>query len=158
MEFLFVATLFVVSTPFRVTIYNGQFSLVALLGVTLFLERPTVTRAFVLGIALLNCGFALPIAFLILLTKDIRNLLELVLLPALFGMVFFHIIFQGRSDYSIESMISASLRVTLVGTGIGASDLYSLFRSVVPEASNVTPTWNSDCNFHIRTFSRDLAT
>ncbi len=138
MEFLFVATLFVVSTPFRVTIYNGQFSLVALLGVTLFLERATVTRAIGLGIALLKYSFAFPIAFLILLTKDIRNLLGLVLLPALFGMVVFHMIFQGRSDYSIESMVIAPLRVALVGTGLGASDLYSLFRSIVPEASNVT--------------------
>jgi hypothetical protein len=138
MEFSLVATLFVVSTPFRVTIYNGQFSLVALLGVTLFLERATITRAIGLGIALLKYSFAFPIAFLILLTKDIRNLLGLVLLPALFGMVVFHTIFQARSDYAIVSMVIAPLRVALVGTGLGASDLYSLFRSVVPEASNVT--------------------
>ena len=34
-------------------------------------------------------------------------------------------------------MVIAPLLVALVGTGIGASDLYSLFRSVLPEASSL---------------------
>jgi hypothetical protein len=137
LQFLFIATLFVLSTSFRVTVYNGQFSLVALLGILLFLERATIARSIGLGIALLKYSFAFPIAFLVLLNKDMRKHLVYVLLPALSGMVVFHIMFQGHKDYSITSMVIAPLLVALVGTGIGASDLYSLFRSVLPEANSL---------------------
>lgn len=136
-EFLFLASLFVLSTPFRVTIYNGQFSLVALLGILLFLERVTIARSIGLGIALLKYSFAFPIAFLVLLSKAMRKRLIYVVLPAIIGVVFFHLIFQGKEDYSITSMVVAPLLVALVGTGLGASDLYSLFRSVLPDANSL---------------------
>jgi hypothetical protein len=136
-EFLFLATLFILSIPFRVTIYNGQFSLVALLGVLLFLERVTIARSIGLGVALLKYSFAFPIAFLVLLNKDMRKYILYIVLPAFSGMVVFHLMFQGIKDYSFISMVIAPLLVALVGTGIGASDLYSLFRSVLPEASSL---------------------
>jgi len=136
-EFLFLATVFILSIPFRVTIYNGQFSLVALLGVLLFLERVTIARSIGLGIALLKYSFAFPIAFIVLLSKDMRKHLLFIVLPALSGLVVFHLMFQGDKDYSFTGMVIAPLLVALVGTGIGASDLYSLFRAVLPEASSL---------------------
>jgi hypothetical protein len=117
-EFLFLATVFILSIPFRVTIYNGQFSLVALLGVLLFLERVTIARSIGLGIALLKYSFAFPIAFIVLLSKDMRKHLLFIVLPALSGLVVFHLMFQGDKDYSFTGMVIAPLLVALEASSL----------------------------------------
>jgi len=136
-EFLIVATLFLTSIPFRVTVYNGQFSLIALVGVLLFIEKASIARSIALGVALLKYSFAFPIAFLILLKKNMRKRLALIALPAVTGLLVFHLMFSSRTDYSLLQMAVAPLQVALVGTGLGASDAYSMFRLFVPEASSL---------------------
>jgi len=137
LEFLIVGTLFLTSIPFRVTVYNGQFSLIALLGIILFLERASIARAIGLGVSLFKYSFAFPIAFLILLRKGMRKQLAFIVLPAVIGLLVLHFSFQNRSGYSLLQMALAPLEVALVGTGLGASDAYSIFRLAVPGASNL---------------------
>ena len=122
--------LFLGSSPVRVALYNGQFSVIALFLIMWFFLQPTKLKGLAAGLAFLKYSFALPFFFSAFRRKaSYRGILLGAVLPIL-GLLVMALVLGIRDIREFVQLTFAPLSAALVGTGIGASDIPSLTRSL----------------------------
>lgn len=126
-------TLFLISTPFRVTLFNGQYSVIALLFITLFFLKPSVWSGIGAGVSFLKYSFAFPFALLVFRrTKNWNLMWWATLLPILGTAAFAITVYKFDDLESVFRLFTNPISVALIGTASGVSDLASIVKVLSP--------------------------
>jgi hypothetical protein len=131
--FILIA-LFVISTPFRVTLFNGQYSVIALVFLTLFFLRPSIWSGIGAGVSFLKYSFAFPFALLVLRrTREWREMWWATLVPILGTLAFALTVYRFEDGESLIELFTNPISVALVGTALGVSDFASIVKVLAPD-------------------------
>jgi hypothetical protein len=126
--------LFVISTPFRVTLFNGQYSVIALVFLTLFFLRPSIWSGIGAGVSFLKYSFAFPFALLVLRrTREWREMWWATLVPILGTLAFALTVYRFEDGESLIELFTNPISVALVGTASGVSDFASIVKVLAPD-------------------------
>lgn len=133
LQYFALLAVFVASTPMRVTLFNGQYSIIALLFLTLFFYRPSILSGLGAGVSFLKYSFAFPFAFLVFRRGELGKKMWWATVVPITGIVLFLFFITGLTDLrEVANTLIRPVSVALIGTASGVSDLASIVKVLNP--------------------------
>lgn len=120
---LFLSCLFLMSTPFRNSLGNGQISIIVLLGYMLsMLSTSKIEKGISTSIAITKYSFAPPLILSLLYNRNYLSVSLAAILNLLAVMIFCYLF-----NINFIDGVVLPLKVSAFGVGIGTADIMSIF-------------------------------
>ena len=114
--------------------FNGQYSIIALVFLTLFFSNPSIWSGIGAGVSFLKYSFAFPFALLVLRrTREWREMWWATLVPIIGTLAFALTVYRFKDEESIIELFTNPISVALVGTASGVSDFASIVKVLAPD-------------------------